>query len=196
VQRAHRAGVFERGISLLSIYPFRCQICLHRFRARRPGVRYAKRSDDRREFVRYQVRLPVTLSFQSSRASGHISEISVAGGTIDTSLRAPAGARVQVDIQLPNGHEITVSNALVRSVRGGSLGVYFTSLSAAEQTRLQEFILSVAGHRQPSFDAAGRGDSDRGPFASVALVVLVVAILCAVVYFFPRFSLCVWGVSC
>jgi len=42
VQRTHRRGLFERVGSLFWLYPFRCQRCGHRFRAKQRGVRYVR----------------------------------------------------------------------------------------------------------------------------------------------------------
>lgn len=42
-RRARRLGLIERTLSLLYIYPFRCDHCFHRFRAMRWGKRYVRR---------------------------------------------------------------------------------------------------------------------------------------------------------
>jgi len=42
VQRTRRRGLSERVCSLFWVYPFQCQRCGHRFRAKQRGVRYVK----------------------------------------------------------------------------------------------------------------------------------------------------------
>ena len=39
-RRSHRNGLVERMLSLLYVYPFRCQHCGHRFRSLQWGIRY------------------------------------------------------------------------------------------------------------------------------------------------------------
>ena len=39
-RRSHRSDLVERMLSLLYVYPFRCQSCSHRFLALQWGIRY------------------------------------------------------------------------------------------------------------------------------------------------------------
>ena len=48
VRRSHRNGLAEAMFSVVYVYPFRCQLCTHRFLALQWGVRYQRR-DRRRE---------------------------------------------------------------------------------------------------------------------------------------------------
>jgi len=41
VRRSHRQGITERLWSLVAVYPFRCQVCAHRFKARQSRGRAA-----------------------------------------------------------------------------------------------------------------------------------------------------------
>jgi hypothetical protein len=43
-RRARRDGLLERALSVIYIYPFRCDDCFHRFRAMRWGKRYVRRA--------------------------------------------------------------------------------------------------------------------------------------------------------
>lgn len=45
-RRAHRNGLAEKMFSLLYVYPFRCQLCGHRFLALQWGTRYHRIAQD------------------------------------------------------------------------------------------------------------------------------------------------------
>src|SRR5437867_8776734 len=73
VRRSKRRGVYEHSVSLLYFYPYRCQLCTHRFVALRWGARTGRYTPDRREYVR----IPV-------HASAAFSGVQVQGkGTLD-----------------------------------------------------------------------------------------------------------------
>jgi hypothetical protein len=145
VQRSPRTGLFERLISLLYVYPFRCQVCMYRFRAWRLGTRYSRQRDDRREYARVEVRLPVVASFHRSHSTGELIETSVTGGTLETDLQLPEGALIQLEIELPDGKSVAVDGAVVRSVRAGSLGLSFTWMRVPERARLEAFVIGALG---------------------------------------------------
>lgn len=42
VRRSRRRGIYERTVSLLYVYPFRCQHCAHRFLALQWGTLYER----------------------------------------------------------------------------------------------------------------------------------------------------------
>ena len=144
-QRAPRTGIVERLISLVSVYPFRCQVCRHRFLGWRPGIRDSGSPDDRREYTRADVRLPAVVSFHGLRAPGELTNLSVTGATLQSDFGAAEGALVQLEIELPDGQVVAVDGALVRSVRGGSLGLEFTTVRVPERARLQAFLIGDLG---------------------------------------------------
>jgi hypothetical protein len=45
-RRAHRDGLAEKMFSLLYVYPFRCQLCGHRFLTLQWGIRYHRIAQD------------------------------------------------------------------------------------------------------------------------------------------------------
>src|SRR3989442_15009775 len=68
VRRSSRVGAFERLISSLYVYPFRCQRCSHRFRALNWGHRYPHPKGERRDYERVAVRLPARLTAGAATA--------------------------------------------------------------------------------------------------------------------------------
>lgn len=199
VQRAPRDGTFERLISLVSVYPFRCQVCMHRFRAWRRGVRYTRQRDDRREYTRTDVRLPAVVWFHGWRATGALRDISVTGGSIETDLRAPVDSLIQLDIELPDGQVVAVDGAQVRSLREGSLGLQFTWIRTPERARLQAYLIDVLGlsasapapvPRPPSVLARLR------PRAIHFVLLAVLAVFWALLWAFGTAPRCLWHHGC
>ena len=59
VRRVSRRGVAESLLSVVYVYPFKCQICGFRFPMLRWGVRYVRVEVDHREYDR----MPMSFSF-------------------------------------------------------------------------------------------------------------------------------------
>src|SRR3989442_1613312 len=93
VRRSHRSGPAELLLSLVYVYPFRCQYCAHRFRAWRPGRRYARPAPERREYDRIRADIPVRLSGLPGSAPGRAIELSINGCTVDTYVMFATGAQ-------------------------------------------------------------------------------------------------------
>src|SRR5207244_841076 len=73
------------------IYPFRCSLCGHRFRALAWGRRYVKQSADRREWDPVAVRAPVVLRTGDASAAGEATALSFHGFTVKTEARLGEG---------------------------------------------------------------------------------------------------------
>jgi len=83
-RRSHRQGLKERLLSLLYLYPFRCQVCANRFRAFQFRTRYVKRTVDRRQYVRLATRIPTTFAEdikpgEQRGGEGVVTDISLGG---------------------------------------------------------------------------------------------------------------------
>ncbi len=61
-RRSHRDGLVEQLISLMYVYPFRCQLCSHRFFALQWGIRYHRVPVEHRDSHPRPARIPVALS--------------------------------------------------------------------------------------------------------------------------------------
>ena len=159
VHRAPPRGELEEVLDLVWIYPFRCQICMFRFRAWGWSFRHAARAHDRREYTRLEARLPASASFHRSRSTGELTETSVMGATLATDLRLPEGALIQLEIQLSDNQTIAVDGALVRSLRENSLGLQFVWMRVPERARLEAFVLGALAATDG--DAAGEVETRR-----------------------------------
>ena len=199
VRRCPRSGLVDRLLSAVYLYPFRCQLCTHRFRALHRGVRYSRLKPERREFDPAAVRLPVDISYRRVRARGALTTVSQSGASVTTDLSVQDGATLGLQILLPAGRPINVEGALVRSVRANSLGLEFVRMRAEERDRLREFVLRALGYGQLSASgpaADGRGRLRRRWAAAWPTVLVVLAIGLCVMILFPSVSICLWGKTC
>lgn len=203
VRRCHREGLLERVLSGVYVYPYRCQLCAHRFRALRWGRRYARQPLDRREYERVAVRAPLVVVDAGARAEGEVAELSLQGCTARMRARLRDGATVRLELLLEPGEPaVVVAQALVRSVRADTAGLYFIAVSTDEQLRLRRVLTALyhARHAEgvppaPPIHPDGPLRYLRSPAFWLTGFVLVLAAFVLTVLV-PWFSRCVWGVSC
>ena len=137
VRRSQRQGLQERLLSLVYLYPFRCQVCAKRFRAFRFRSRYVKRMVDRRQDAWLSTWIPTTVAEDVKLGvhrvgEGVITEISLGGCYMQTVLPLSQGTLVSLELQ-PEQHTpaIAVEAALVRIVRPTGVGLEFLRMSRA-----------------------------------------------------------------
>jgi hypothetical protein len=141
VKRVGRVGFAEHLISLFCIYPFRCQLCAHRFKALQRGVTYTKIEEDRREHERLPAKFPVTYSVRGGDASGSNVDISMGGCSFDTESRLANGIIFRMELQLPDQiPPVKIQAAVTRNVQRGRAGVEFLRIERGERERLQGFV--------------------------------------------------------
>jgi hypothetical protein len=141
VRRISKSGLGEVFLGLFYVYPFRCQLCGHRFRAFQRGVRYHRIEEDRREYDRMEVKFPITFSGQNVSGEGTLLNISMAGCSFATAAELGIGMIVKLGLQITGATApVTVDAAVVRRVQKGSVGVEFLRWQASERERLQLFV--------------------------------------------------------
>ena len=142
VRQAPRRGTREHLLRFLSICPFRCQLCSHRFLASRGRPTYTPR----REYERILVRFPVTfrsafLGPLAEGAEGTMVNVSTRGCKIESSLPASRGARLRIGFVAAEGEPpIQVEGAVVRSAVDKCMGLEFFKIRPEEQNRLRLVI--------------------------------------------------------
>ncbi|PYN21192.1 MAG: hypothetical protein DMD76_22385 [Candidatus Rokuibacteriota bacterium] len=159
VRRSSRVGAFERLISSLYVYPFRCQRCSHRFRALNWGHRYPHPKGERRDYERVAVRLPARLTAGTESADAETTDLSVSGCAVRTDARFPPGTEVRFTVKLgASGGTVEIAEAVVRAINEGRVSLQFVHVGVDEQRRLAEYIQGVAlpisggrPGRRPSF---------------------------------------------
>ncbi len=148
VRRSHRRGVIERLLSVGYVYPFRCQLCSHRFKALQWGVRYSKHVVDRREYERIPTGFSVTFQGDHVRGEGVATDISMAGCALETDARLAVEALLQLRLQIPDRDPaVTVDAAVVRSVRARAVGLQFLRLQPQDRDHLHHFVQGLLGTR-------------------------------------------------
>jgi hypothetical protein len=130
----------------LFLYPFRCQLCTHRFLALRFGQRYTIQLDDMREYERLRIKLPATFTAGSVRGSGATVDITMKGCWIDCPQRVMVskGMTLSLKLQEPGKNlSIDVESAMVRWALGRGIGIEFLSIKPNQLDRLRALVLST-----------------------------------------------------
>ncbi len=148
MHRSHRRGVLEQALSLVYVYPFRCQACGHRFLALRWRRRYTRLPDERREYERLSLSVPVMLAGGTGAAPGRVTEISIDGCTVETEAPLSEGALVQLTLHVTPGEApIAVEAAVVHGVRPHGGGLHFVRIQPGERNRLGQLVADLLARR-------------------------------------------------
>lgn len=184
-------------MSVVGVYPFRCQGCGRRFRAR-SARRFTRASVDRREYERVPVRLPATFVGHHQSGEGEISDLSLGGCTMRTRTPLTAGDTLRLTFHLPRAPiPIVIDVALVRSTPPDAVGLQFQQFSAAEHARLRALMGALVGRPDGIGPRTAMGRKLgvlNMPSVWVMLFILLAAAIAVTT--FPLFSSCVWGLTC
>ena len=141
VRRVSRVGLGEQLMSHFYIYPFRCQLCGHRFKLLQWGITYTRVEEDRREYERLAAQFPLAFTAGVVNGNGSAVDISMGGCTFHTETRLTQGSIVRLGLQVSKDiAAVNVEAAVVRSVSDGRTGVEFLRVEHSERERLQRFI--------------------------------------------------------
>jgi PilZ domain len=144
VKRVHRESLKERLLSVFYIYPFRCQLCGHRFNFHQPGIKYVRVEEDRRIYERFPINFPVTFTSSEVDGEGSVADISMAGCTIESGAKLERGLVLRMSLPILDVMPpIEAHAAIVRNVQQSRRGVEFLQLQKTEKDRLREFIVSL-----------------------------------------------------
>ncbi len=156
VRRIPPTGFLETVAGVLTLHPFVCQLCAHRFRTFQRGGR--AQPLDQRHYERIQVSFPVAFSSEGQQGEGSVLDLSIGGCAVKTPAAPAAGTIMKVHLQVPDlGRPIAVEAAVSRSVRSVYLGVEFLQLRDEEQYRLTQFVARIITARRLTQDVgAGR----------------------------------------
>ena len=139
---APRSGVVDRLLSAFTIYPFRCQLCAHRFTVFLGHLRANPRRNYERVTTQYatQVR-PARDANGQVVVEGTMVDMSLRGCRIKMGQRLPMGCRVMIELQsgeydLP----IVVDEAVVCTRYSDGVGLRFSRMRRAEENRLRQIL--------------------------------------------------------
>ncbi|HJV47810.1 MAG TPA: PilZ domain-containing protein [Geothrix sp.] len=148
VKRSRRTGLVEHLMSSFSIYPFRCQLCRHRFRLRQKGITYRRTDEDRREYERLAVNLAATFSLGTVRGLGQVMDLSMAGCALGTETRLGIGDILRLELQLPDRPDpIQIDTAILRSVHSNHARLEFLQFRSGHREALQAFVRELISSR-------------------------------------------------
>ena len=142
IKLAPRSGVADRLLGALTVYPFRCQLCTHRFTTFIGKLTANPRRNYKRVPVQYpaQVR-PVRDPSQRVVVEGTLSNLSLRGCRVRTSQRIPMGCRVMLEFYPAEYDDpIMVEGAIVRSRCAEGIGLRFSSFLRSEERRLRRIL--------------------------------------------------------
>jgi hypothetical protein len=141
IQRTHRDGISEYLLSWIGVYPFRCQVCTHRFVTLQWGKNSSKERLDRRQYERFPTNLPVTFTTNEQPGEGVAVTLSMDGCSLKTASHLQQGDLLQLQLQLPETPlPVDIEAAIVRSVYPEVIGLQFLRLSLSDQERLGRFM--------------------------------------------------------
>ena len=143
IRFATRTSLPDVLLSGLTIYPFRCQLCAHRFRT----FLGRRTPNPRRSFDRVKVSFPVWFkSRRSSPASGVgyegvMENLSIRGCRIRSKAPMKIGSRLELEFQYSdNSVPVTIEEAVVLSIADGVIGLRFTKLHRSDERRIRQLI--------------------------------------------------------
>jgi PilZ domain-containing protein len=150
IRRTLRHGVHEYLLSLVYVYPYRCQLCAHRFLRLELGKRYNESTIDKRQYERVAATFPITFVGEKASGAGTITRLSLGGCALESQLKLMEGMMFNLRLQPPDlGQAINVETAIVRSVRPPVIGLEFLRTSPTEQFRLIQFVAGLlTAHRK------------------------------------------------
>jgi c-di-GMP-binding flagellar brake protein YcgR len=129
-------------LGLLTVYPFRCQLCTHRFLA----FLWRYSASPKREYDRVPAQYPVTLypasaQKQGEEIQGTTVNLSITGGLIETNAQVPQGTSVRLKIHSAAlASPIEVEGAMVRAVLENRLALEFFKIAPEEEQRFRVFM--------------------------------------------------------
>ena len=123
-RRVSRIGFKERLLSIIYVYPFRCQLCGYRFSFMQWGVCYTRVEEDRREYNRMPANFPVSFAYDGVEGTGHAVDISLNGCSLQADTTIAEGSIVRMALQMSEElAPIGVEAALVREIDRNRIGI-------------------------------------------------------------------------
>ena len=144
VRVAPQAGMMERVLQQVNVFPFRCQLCMNKFRAFHRESRKNFQPFDRRQYKR----LPTSIQAQfiadnRMQSTNRITDISMDGCTLQTT-GLPRGTFLGLVLKPDQEEElIRVETAMVCSIHPTSVGLRFLEIPLPDQRRLSQVVLGL-----------------------------------------------------
>ena len=150
VRVASQASMMERVLQHLNVFPFRCQLCMNKFRAFNREAASVPQRFDRRQYKR----LPTSIQAQfladnRVRSTNRITDISMDGCTLQAT-GLPRGTFMGLVLKPDQENEsIRIETAMVCSVHPNSVGLRFLEIPLPDQRRLSQVVLGLLVSQGP-----------------------------------------------
>ena len=130
------------------VFPFRCQLCTHRFFAFQWWWGRLVNYYGRREYVRIPVRFQLTFSGREVSGEGTVVNLSRRGCTMETDTPIPHGEILHLRIYERDGRPLfEIEVAAVRFIAERSAGIEFVLVQEREMERLGRVLVNLCtGH--------------------------------------------------
>jgi len=145
VRVTHQGGMVERVLNQLSVFPFRCQLCMNKFRAFHRDARQSTKEFDRRQYKRLATSIEAQVLDVEDQLPflKRVTDISMDGCTLMT-MGMKKGAYLGMVLKpTAENEEIRIETAMVCSVRPSSVGVRFLEIPLPDQRRLSQVVLGL-----------------------------------------------------
>jgi hypothetical protein len=158
VRRVSRRGAFERLLSSVYIYPFRCQLCGYRFKLFQWGEVYRKAYYDHREFERLPVSFDASL-WKESGEHGHgtLRDLSIGGCGLATEVAVAPGNILRLELHIPDDAlPIVVQAGIIRNASARHSEIEFLHLHPPERERLRALVKNLLRSRNAATASEAR----------------------------------------
>ena len=141
-RRVTREGFLETSLSILSLYPFRCQHCYTRFLTFQRGVKYDEASIDRRQLDRKSVEFEgMARHLTHGEFAVIITDLSPEGCQCKTKQRLTEGDEFDLSIYVVLGEPpIHALCKVQREQAGDTYGLTFSKIGATEWHMIRHYL--------------------------------------------------------
>ena len=145
VKRVAGESLQERLLNSVYFYPFRCQLCGHRFKSLQWGMKYLTVEDDRRSYERLASNFPVTFTSGAVQIRGTMADLSIAGCAIRAAAKFAPGTILRISLQTSEDMPtIVVEAAVARDVSQNYVRLEFLHLTKSQNDLLHNFIADLS----------------------------------------------------
>lgn len=144
VRATYYEGGIERLLSLVNLFPFRCQLCTTRFRLFHSDAHHNTQMSDRRQYTRLAASIEAqVLDNKQPPVTNRITDISMDGCTLQTT-GLQKGTFIELVLKPTVEDEtIRIQKAMVCSVRPTSIGIRFLDVQLEHHRRLAQVVLGL-----------------------------------------------------
>ncbi len=142
ITQVEPATLLDKLASLISVYPFQCELCKRRFRIKQEGGQSAD-PKERRKSLRVPVQMPVTFESKEVSGEGTLTDISLHGCSLVSKQTLRPGIILRLNLPAGTGQKLdspVQQLATVMGVNGNRAGLKFLAYSSQERDALTQTV--------------------------------------------------------